>query len=275
MSEDEAVLDSSMEEEEQETTGDERAARRARREKSKDEEELALLYGPEEYVGPETRSRSAGSSAEESMDESGEGEAEATPQPPPATEGGSPPGSGHQLLPPPPPMPPLPADVKAAFKAKNIPLVKKVEIKFVKAQSAANPSGAAGCSTETGQNPSGCPVGTSANPSGMEGLHGQSDNVNGAYKAVFATRQSCRVNPSLDGEGGLVHEKISVGTFANCNDNRPSLCHYRSLTDRKQNISLSFDPLTMLCNSCPARGGHPVGGEVEGVGGGALGTLIY
>jgi hypothetical protein len=182
----------------------------------------------------------------------GEGEAGATPPAPPA-EGSSLPDSGPLLPPPPPPMPPLllPSDVKAAFLAKNIPLVKSVEIKFVKAQSTANPSGAAGCSSETGQNPSGCPAGTSTNPSHVEGLHGQTDIVNGAYKAVFATRQSCRVNPSLDGEGGVVHEKISVGTFANSNDNRPILCHYRSLMDRKQNISLSFDPLTMLCNSCP------------------------
>jgi hypothetical protein len=104
----------------------------------------------------------------------------------------------------------------------------------------------------------------------MEGLYGQPDNVNGTYKAVFATRQSCRVNPSLDGEGGLVHEKISVGSFANSNDNRPSLCHFRS----QQNISLSFDPLTMLCNSCPARGGHTVGGELEGGGGGTRFTYV-
>jgi hypothetical protein len=268
MSSDEAVLNSSMEEDGQENTEDERAARRARREKNKDEEDLALLYGPEEYVGPETRSRAAGSTEEERMEESGEGEAGDTPAAP-AAEGGSPPDSGPlQPPPPPPPMPPLPADVKAAFMAKKIPLVNSVEIKFVKAKSSANPSGAAGSSSETGQNPSGCPAGTSTNPSGVEGLHGQLDSVNGAYKAVFATRQSCRVNPSLDGEGGVVHEKISIGTFANSNDNRPVLCHYRSLMDRKQNISLSFDPLTMLCNSCPSRGGHPVGGEVAG-------TLIY
>jgi hypothetical protein len=273
--EEEAVLDSSMEEEEERdpADGDERAARRARREKSKEEDDLALLYGPEEYAGPETRARAAGSSAEESMDESGD---QATECPPPqrTEEGGQPASGPLQPQPPPlpppmpPPMPPLPlpADVKAAYKAKNILLVKKVEIKFVKAQPAINPSGAAGSSSDTGQNPSGCPVGTSTNPSGMEGLFGQPDNVNGAYKAVFATRQSCRVNPSLDGDGGLVHEKISVGSFANSNDNRPSLCHFRSLIERKQNISFSFDPLTMLCTSCPARGGHTVGGDEEGGG---------
>ena len=236
--EDEAVLDSSMEEEVERdpADGDERAARRARREKSKEEDDPALLYGPEEYAGPETRARAAGSSAEESMDESGD---QATECPPPqrTEEGGQPASGPLQPQPPPlpppmpPPMPPLPlpADVKAAYKAKNILLVKKVEIKFVKAKPAANPSGAAGSSSDTGQNPSGCPVGTSTNPSGMEGLFGQPDNVNGAYKAVFATRQSCRVNPSLDGDGGLVHEKISVGSFANSNDNRPSLCHFRSI----------------------------------------------
>jgi hypothetical protein len=274
MSSDEAVLDSSMEEDGQENTKDERAARRARREKTKEEDDLALLYSPEEYVGPETRSRAAGSTEEESMEESGEGEAGATPAAPTA-EGGSPPDGGP-LLPPPPPMPPLPADVKAAYLAKKIPLVNSVEIKFVKAQSAANPSGAAGSSMETGQNPSGCPAGTSTNPSGVEGLHGQTDSVSGAYKAVFATRQSCRVNPSLDGEGGVVHEKISIGTFANSNDNRHSLCHYRSLMDRKQNISLSFDPLTMLCNSCPARGGALCWGGGCGGGGGIVpGTLTY
>ena len=82
MSSDEAVLNSSMEEDGQENTEDERAARRSRREKTKEEDDLALLYGPEEYAGPETRSRAAGSTEEESMEESGEGEAGATPAAP-------------------------------------------------------------------------------------------------------------------------------------------------------------------------------------------------
>jgi hypothetical protein len=64
----------------------------------------------------------------------------------------------------------------------------------------------------------------------------------------------------MDEAGGVAREKISMGTFANKGDNRSSICHFRSLMDRKQNMCFSFDPLTLLCSNCPARGSHTVGG---------------
>jgi hypothetical protein len=63
---------------------------------------------------------------------------------------------------------------------------------------------------------------------------------------------------------GVAQEKISIGTFANKGDNRASLCYFRSLMDRKQNMSFSFDPQSLLCSNCPARGGHDVGEGGEG-----------
>jgi hypothetical protein len=143
-------------------------------------------------------------------------------------------------------------------------LVNKVNINIVKAKSGTNPSSVPDCLAGPGPNSSSGSGSTSANPRGADGLFGQTDKTNGAYKAVFATRQSCRTNPVMDDVGGVAQEKISVGTFANKGDNRSSLCHFRFLMDRKQNMSFSFDPQTLQCSNCPARGSHAVGGGVGG-----------
>jgi hypothetical protein len=71
----------------------------------------------------------------------------------------------------------------------------------------------------------------------------------------------------MDEAGGVYQEKISIGSFANKGDNRSMNCHFRSLMDRKLNMSFSFDPHSLLCSNCPTRGGHPVG---EGGGGGGV-----
>ncbi len=39
-----------------------------------------------------------------------------------------------------------------------------------------------------------------------------------------------------------------------------AICHFMTLVEKKQNISFSFDPKTLICSSCSGRGGHPVGG---------------
>jgi hypothetical protein len=185
--------------------------------------------------------------------------------------------------PPPPPMPPVwatpadptsqpPSTQEKKLKAKKkLPkyvnaVFNKVEINIVKASPGANPSGAPGSSQNAGPNSSSGLASPPANSRSADGLlFGQSEKTNGAYKAVFSTRQSLRVNPIMDEAGGVYQEKISIGSFANKGDNRSMNCHFRSLMDRKLNMSFSFDPHSLLCSNCPTRGGHPVG---EGGGGG-------
>jgi hypothetical protein len=102
----------------------------------------------------------------------------------------------------------------------------KVETNFVKASSGANLSGAPGSSQNARPNSSRGLASPSANSRSADGLlFGQSEKTNGAYKAVFSTRQSLRVNPIMDEVGGGVYqEKISIGSFANKGDNRAGNC---------------------------------------------------
>jgi hypothetical protein len=65
-------------------------------------------------------------------------------------------------------------------------------------------------------------------------------------------------------------EKVSISSFSIPGENRPSLCHFRSLMDRKQNLSFGFDPVTLTCSNCPARGAHGVGVLGGGVKAGLL-----
>ena len=145
--------------------------------------------------------------------------------------------------------------------------VNKVVLNHVKATLPANQNGAGSGSVGSVSNPSGDTSIFTANPSGAGKLHGQSNAVNGAYKAVATLRQSSRANRSLGvGEypgGGTVIEKISIGSFANKGDNRTELCHFRTRPERKQNSSFSFDPKTLLCSNCPSRGGHRIDGGGE------------
>ncbi len=60
-------------------------------------------------------------------------------------------------------------------------------------------------------------------------------------------------------------EKISLGSFGIENDSRVSKSHTRFLVDKKQNITLSFDPVSMICYNC-AGGGHRVCNEGGGGG---------
>ena len=77
------------------------------------------------------------------------------------------------------------------------------------------------------------------------------------------------VNPCVVG-GGLSPEKGDVGSFASADDNRSAFCHFRSVIERKVNMSFSFDPKTLLCGSCVGKGEHSVtGGE-----GGARQTFV-
>ena len=82
--------------------------------------------------------------------------------------------------------------------SKNI--VKKVEIKFLKAVDPVNPSGT-GSGTDTPPNPSGGGEGSSK-PNGGGSLCGHSDEENGAYRAVKALRRSCMYNHRLGVGGG-------------------------------------------------------------------------
>jgi hypothetical protein len=68
-------------------------------------------------------------------------------------------------------------------------------------------------------------------------------------------------------------EKSNLGSFANPGDDRINFCHIRSIVEKKKNISMSFDPATMMCYSCTEKGGHPVCLDEEGGGEAMLHSL--
>jgi hypothetical protein len=76
-------------------------------------------------------------------------------------------------------------------------------------------------------------------------------------------------NPNL--RGGESVEKANIGSFVVPRDERIENCSTRFLVEKKQNISMSFDPITMLCCSCKAKGAHSVEG---GEGGGGAGKFL-
>jgi hypothetical protein len=82
--------------------------------------------------------------------------------------------------------------------------------------------------------------------------------------SVNSLRKGMKTNPNL--RRGVKVEKASVGSFANPGYDRINICHTRYIVEKKQNISLSFDPTSMICYSCVERGGHPVCIEEEGGG---------
>jgi hypothetical protein len=102
------------------------------------------------------------------------------------------------------------------------------------------------------------------NPSSGVDLIGQSDSVNSSYRSVSALRKSSLTNPSIMQGGRVEREANQIGSFVVKGDGRAALCHFRSVIEKKQNISTSFNPKTLSCGSCPARGEHPVGGEGGG-----------
>jgi len=239
-----------------------RAVRRLRREKKK-EELLHILYNPEALFSRLTRSQTEKTEVMET-DGGGAGSSGNSGEPDPAGEKEV---AGEQALPPmpppPPPMPPKPLQKPPSLVPANV-IVNKVVLNHVKATLPANHNGAGSGSVGSVSNPSGDTSIFTANPSGVGKLHGQSNAVNGAYKAVATLRQSSRANRSLGvGEnpgGGMVIEKISIGSFANKDDKRTELCHFRTRPERKQNSSFSFDPKSLLCSNCPSRGGHRIDG---------------
>jgi len=85
---------------------------------------------------------------------------------------------------------------------------------------------------------------------------------NGTYQSVCSLRKGMKTNPNL--RGGVRAEKSNLGNFANPGDDRINFCHIRSIVEKKQNISMSFDPATMMCYSCTEKGGHPVCLDEEG-----------
>ena len=90
-------------------------------------------------------------------------------------------------------------------------------------------------------------------------LAGQTDSVISSYNAVAALRKVDRTNPSLSGGGKPKAETSQIGSFKTRGDGRLAICHFMTLVEKKQNISFSFDPKTLICSSCSGRGGHPVG----------------
>ena len=240
---------------------DDRESRRIRREllRAATDDDEALLDESEDEAGPTTRARSRDSASETPMETETETNPAAAPddtatQTEQSASGDLPAGSA------PPPPPPPPISKPGNFATNKIPQlnINKISLSLVKAKPVTNPSGVAGSSQKLLPNSSSGEKDSPSYPSGEGSLFGQNSSVNGAYKAVFALRQSIRTNPSLDQQGGVKQETVSVGSFANGGDNRSTLCHFCSRVDRKQNLSFSFDPRSLMCSNCPSRGGHGV-----------------
>jgi hypothetical protein len=134
-----------------------------------------------------------------------------------------------------------------------------VEINFVNCSSSANLHGAEERANKKPANHSGAGS-TAPNLNGGDSLPGHSEVVNKAYRSVSALRKSSLTNPSIMQGGRAERETGLIGSFVARGDGRSSLCHFRSVIEKKQNISTSFNPKTLTCSSCPARGEHPVGG---------------
>jgi hypothetical protein len=167
--------------------------------------------------------------------------------------------------------------VEKAIKKRNVPFVRKKPRPNLNggqgiAQESINPAasqfGAAGsvqdilgdpCGT---QSKLGDPSGTITEKADPCGAIPDAVKNNGAYSSVNSIRRGGKTNRSL--RGGVRVEKTNIGTFANPDDDRINNCHTRFIVEKKQNISFSFDPATMMCYSCTARGGHAICGEEGG-----------
>jgi hypothetical protein len=95
-------------------------------------------------------------------------------------------------------------------------------------------------------------------------LAGQTDSIVGSYNAVAALGKVDRSNPSLSGGGKPKTETSQIGSFKTRGDGRLAVSHFMTLVEKKQNISFSFDPKTLICSSCSGRGGAPCWGRGGG-----------
>jgi hypothetical protein len=90
-------------------------------------------------------------------------------------------------------------------------------------------------------NPSGADGGA-PNPSGGVSLTGQSEALNNTYRAISALKKSNMNNLSIMNGGRAGREDGKIGSFCVAGDGWASICHFRSVIEKKQNISTSFDP---------------------------------
>ncbi len=159
--------------------------------------------------------------------------------------------------------PPMEDDIgtgKDNMNSKKNPIRQKVELKFVNCGSKANPSSAG---EQLRFNPANL-IGAGqakTNPRGGSGLLGHSDSASSSYFSVAALKKSSLTNPNIMQGGRAERETCQIGSFDSRGDGRIALCHIRSVIEKKQNISTSFSPKTLMCSSCPARGEHPAFGE--------------
>jgi len=265
-SSDESDLNSSREEIDREMTEEEaREFRRLRREQLL--EAACILDEPDERDGCHNLRKRA--MEDNKMETERQGESPVLNPADGQADAAAEAATGDATAPPPPaPQPPTEqpqqdTEMPVLLPSNIVPTVNKIDITIVKPTMSANPSGAGISSSGKVNNPCGKTGSFRSNPSGERKLFVQNDAVNGAYLAVSSLRQSTRTNPSLGvgsgSGGGAVHENSHIGSFANKDDNRSEICHFRTRLDRKQNVCFSFDPKTLECSNCPNRGGHSVG----------------
>ena len=101
--------------------------------------------------------------------------------------------------------------------------------------------------------------------------NGTQPAIDGTYSAISKKRSHDLKCQNLNGMA-IQTESHHYGSFFNKDDNRACNLHHRFLFERKQNISFSFNPATMSCDSCSLM--HPVLSEsVPGTGSGDVFAL--
>jgi hypothetical protein len=181
---------------------DDRESRRIRREllRAATDDDEALLDESEDEAGPTTRVRSRDPAAGTPMETDTEANPAAAPDAT-VTQTEQSAGGEESAGATPPPPPPSNTGKSATNKIPQLN-INKINLSLVKAKPVTNPSGVAGSSQKTLPNSSSGITDSPSYPCGEGILFGQNPSVNGAYKAVFALRQSIRTNPSLDQQGG-------------------------------------------------------------------------
>ncbi len=147
--------------------------------------------------------------------------------------------------------------INAEIVAPKIVLKPPIEISKFNICTEANQNGAEVQLRANSANPSGADRGV-PNLCGGASLTGQSEALNNTYRAISALKKSNMTNPSIMNGGWAEREDGKIGSFCVPGDGRASICHFRSVIEKKQFISTSFDPKNLLCSSCPDRGAHPV-----------------
>ncbi len=116
-----------------------------------------------------------------------------------------------------------------------------------------------------------------ANPKAKKKQETEPDAVPSAtYKSILAAKLNKITPPPIPGTGKAT-ANLDCGSFYNTGDNRIRRAVYKENVATLTVSSISFNPVTWECSSCPVK--HPIlggeGGASRGGGGGAAGHYSY